>query len=246
MLANWRRLHTSPAAYTSTLVVHRKSSTLIPCVVSKPIPPAASARVSKFGTRPILSRTSSTSMEDLLASFTVSSHFAPACIRAPTTAVLSRVSTPSRDIDMESNSAASRSSSGRNSRSQPAIGLRQLASERPPADDAKPLGQLGQIENRIAGEVAHPIESRDVRRSRPRTGGDNRLFERQRGLPRGHDMRLCEACVGEKHIDSSSLESLDGVILGDACADSSSTLHHGREIRQRPCKCRRAILLVVA
>jgi hypothetical protein len=59
-------------------------------------------------------------------------------------------------------------------------------------------------------------------------------------------MRLCEACVGEKHIDPSSLESLDGVILGDARTDSSSSLHHGREIRQRPFKCRRAILLVIA
>src|SRR5258708_12471709 len=53
------------------------------------------------------------------------------------------------------------------------MGLRLLDADRPAAEDDEMIGPRGDVEDRLVGEIGHPIEPLDRRRARRRAGGDD-------------------------------------------------------------------------
>src|SRR5439155_10470227 len=96
----------------------------------------------------------------------------------------------------------------RHAAAEPAEGLRQLAADRARADDGEAAWQLGQPEDRLAGEVADVLEPGEGRRRRPRPGGDDGAREGEPPAVHLERPRAAEAAVAEEDVDAEPREAL--------------------------------------
>jgi hypothetical protein len=108
--------------------------------------------------------------------------------------------------------------------------LRQLAAERAAADDGQPSRQVGEGEDRIAGEEAELGQAGNVRDRRPGAGGDEGATEAQRGAGGDDRLRPAEGALAEKDVDAEVAQAPGGVTAGDLGADAPHAFHRGREV----------------
>jgi hypothetical protein len=115
-------------------------------------------------------------------------------------------------------------------RSQPREGLRELASDRTPADDQQSLRALGQVEHVLVGQIPSFFEARDRRTHGPRTRRDQRLLEAQHVASHRHRIGAGKARLTEVYIDAHRGKSLRRAALAQARANAPHALHHRREV----------------
>ncbi len=223
----------SPAAYTRGLDVCSRSSTSTPCGVWRT--PAASRFIdASSGTRPVEISTVSPSTRLTVPPRSRCTRFTPPCsstrvVVVPRCRVMPSAS-KRRVITMLASGSSGQQprllADQRHARAEPAERLRQLAPDGASAQHHQPLGQRGEGEHRLVGEVARLLE--------PRNGGHRWLPSRGDQGPReGEALALHldgilrdEAALAEEHVHAQPLEALGRVVVGDAGAQRAHPLHH--------------------
>src|SRR5207249_906960 len=97
-------------------------------------------------------------------------------------------------------------------RSQAAKGLRELAADRPGADDGEAAWLLRQREHGLVRQVAGRLETFDRRRGGARAGGDHRFGEAQHRAPDFDRLGAREPTLTEKYVDSQGAEALQRIV----------------------------------
>ncbi len=98
--------------------------------------------------------------------------------------------------------------------------LRHLAADRPAADDDEVFGPLGQVEDRLVGEIGDRVEAGDRRHARRGAGGDDEILRLHRRPVRLDLVLAGEARGGLQHGDAEPFEALDRIIRGDGADDA--------------------------
>ena len=109
-------------------------------------------------------------------------------------------------------------------------GLSELAAERPAADHQQTPGALGQVEDRLVGEIAGCFQALDRRTGGARAGGDDGLLELEPGAGDLDRAAIDERRVAQEHVDAQGLEPLGRVVATEVGAEAAHPLHGRGEI----------------
>jgi hypothetical protein len=127
----------------------------------------------------------------------------------------------------------------RNPGAEPHKGLRQLATDHAAADDQQMIGQVGQVENRVVGEVRRVGQSGDRWNRGIGPGGNDEAPRCYVTIADGDRIRTSERGVAEDHLDAEAAEALGRIMRldrrdrrGDRCP-GAGPIDHGAGLAPR-------------